>query len=172
MRTRGQRALILLVVVGLCAGTIYAATPYTRAASLIVRGAHLGGPIEAFATSRTYPIDARPVHMVPTRYGDVAARLYVPEKAISHPVLVIPGIHSAGIEEGRLTALSRELAGTGLPVMTMALPDLQAYRITPRATDTIEDAVSWLAAQRAVAPDGRIGIVGISFAGGLSVAAA
>jgi dienelactone hydrolase len=56
--------------------------------------------------------------------------------------------------------------------MTIALPDLQAYRITPRATDTIEDAVSWLAAQRDVSPDGKVGIVGISFAGGLSIAAA
>jgi hypothetical protein len=169
---RSRRVLALLIVVALGAGAVYAATPYARATSLIVRGAHLGGPIEAFATRRTYPIVARPVHMVPTRHGSVAARLYVPAKAIGHPILVIPGIHSAGIEEGRLTALSRELAGTGLAVMTMALPDLQAYQITPRATDTIEDAVSWLSAQRDIAPDGTIGIVGISFAGGLSVAAA
>jgi dienelactone hydrolase len=169
MRTR---VLAFLLVLALVAGAVYGATPYARAASLIVRGAHLGGRIEAFATSRTYPIVARPVHMVPTRHGDVAARLYVPAKAIGHPIVVIPGIHSAGIEEGRLTALSRELAGTGLAVMTMALPDLQAYRITPRATDTIEDAVSWLSAQRDIAPDGIVGIVGISFAGGLSIAAA
>ena len=54
----------------------------------------------------------------------------------------------------------------------MALPDLQAYMITPRATDVIEDAVSWMAQRPNLAPDGRVGIVGISFAGGLSIAAA
>jgi dienelactone hydrolase len=167
-----RRVVALFIAIAACAGGVYAGTPYARAASLIVRGAHLGGRIEAFATSRTYPIETRPVHLVPTRHGSVPARLYVPARAIGHPVLVIPGIHSAGIEEGRLTALSRELAGTGLMVMTLALPDLQAYRITPDATDTIEDAVTWLAAQPAIAPDGKVGIVGISFAGGLAIAAA
>lgn len=168
---RSRRVVILVVVAALVAGG-YAATPYARATSLIVRGAHLGGRIERFATSQTYPIEARPVHMVPTRYGDVAARLYMPARTVGHPIIVIPGIHSAGIEEGRLTGLSRELAGTGLTVMTIALPDLQAYRITPRATDTIEDAVSWLVRQPTIAPDGKVGIVGISFAGGLSISAA
>lgn len=156
----------------LAAGCVYAATPYARAASLIVRGAHLGGRIEALATDRSFPVDARPVHTVPTRHGDVPARFYVPAKTVGYPVIVIPGIHSAGIEEPRLTGLSQQLAATGLTVMTIALPDLQAYRITPRATDTIEDAVAWLADQRAYAPDGRVAIVGISFAGGLSIAAA
>jgi dienelactone hydrolase len=169
---RNRRVAAVLLVLALLAGGVYAATPYTRAASLIVRGAHLGGRIETIATQRSYPVIARPVHMVPTRHGMVAARFYVPSRTVGHPVIVIPGVHSAGIEEGRLTALSRELAATGLTVMTIALPDLQAYRITPRATDTIEDAVSWLAAQRDVSPDGKVGIVGISFAGGLSIAAA
>jgi dienelactone hydrolase len=36
----------------------------------------------------------------------------------------------------------------------------------------IEDAVAWMAAQPRLAPDGRIGMVGISFAGGLSIVAA
>jgi hypothetical protein len=56
--------------------------------------------------------------------------------------------------------------------MAMALPDLQAYRITPGATDVIEDAVKWMSERPDLAPDGHIGIVGISFAGGLSISAA
>lgn len=167
-----RRLSTLVVLVALAAGCVYAATPYARAASLIVRGAHLGGRIEALATERSYAVDARPVHTVPTRHGDIPARFYVPAKTVGYPVIVIPGIHSAGIEEGRLTGLSQQLAATGLTVMTIALPDLQAYRITPAATDTIEDAVTWLAGQETYAPDGRVGIVGISFAGGLSIAAA
>jgi dienelactone hydrolase len=87
-------------------------------------------------------------------------------------VLLVPGIHSMGIEEPRLTALADDLAGAGVKVMAMALPDLQAYRITPRATDVIEDAVLWMSSRPDLAPDGRVGIVGVSFAGGLSISAA
>ena len=84
----------------------------------------------------------------------------------------MPGIHSMGIDEPRLTALAKDLAGSGVQVMTMALPDLQRYQITPRSTDVIEDAVGWMAQQPDLAPDGTVGMVGISFAGGLSIVAA
>ena len=46
------------------------------------------------------------------------------------------------------------------------------YQITARSADVIEDAVAWMAAQPDLAPDGRIGLIGISFAGGLSIVAA
>ena len=167
-----RRLLLLSIVAALVVIGLIIGTPYARATSLIVRGAHLGGSIEAFADDHAYHVTVRPVHLVPTRYGDVRAQFYLPDKAIGYPVLVIPGIHSAGIEEGRLTALSAQLAATGLPVMTMALPDLQAYRITPKATDTIEDAVRWLSDRRDLAREGKIGVVGISFAGGLAICAA
>jgi fermentation-respiration switch protein FrsA (DUF1100 family) len=64
------------------------------------------------------------------------------------------------------------LAGSSVAVMTLALPDLQAYRITAHATDVIEDAVAWMSQRPNLAPDGRVGIAGISFAGGLSISAA
>ncbi len=83
-----------------------------------------------------------------------------PRARAAATVLLVPGIHSMGIEEPRLTALADDLAGAGVKVMAMALPDLQAYRITPRATDVIEDAVTWMSARPDLAPDGRVGIVG------------
>jgi dienelactone hydrolase len=160
----------ILLIVGLV--VIFTATPYVRAASLVVRAANLGGRAEAFADEYARPVTMEPPHMVPTRYGSVPAKFYIPDGETNRSVLLVPGIHSMGIEEPRLTALAKDLAGTGVIVMTMALPDLQAYMITPRATDAIEDAVSWMAQRPNLAPDGRIGIVGISFAGGLSISAA
>jgi dienelactone hydrolase len=160
----------VLLIVGLV--VIFVATPYVRGASLVVRAANLGGRTEAFANEHAHTVTAEPPHVVPTRYGNVPAKFYMPNGESNRAVLLIPGIHSMGIEEPRLTALATDLAGTGVVVMTMALPDLQAYMITPRATDAIEDAVSWMAQRPNLAPDGRIGIVGISFAGGLSIAAA
>ena len=160
----------VVLIVGLV--VIFVATPYVRAASLVVRAANLGGRAEAFANEHARTVTAQLRHMVDTRHGQVPARFYTPDGEVSRAVLLVPGIHSMGIEEPRLTALANDLAGTGVTVMTMALPDLQAYMITPRATDVIEDAVSWMAQRRNLAPDGRIGMVGISFAGGLSISAA
>lgn len=154
------------------AGALYAAGPYLRAAALVVRAASLGGRAEAFADARAAPVEIHPAHEVPTRYGHVSARFYVPAGAIHRTVLLVPGIHSMGIDEPRLTALAEDLAGSGLRVMTMALPDLQRYLITPRATDVIEDATLWLSRQAVLAPDGTVGLIGISFAGGLSQVAA
>jgi dienelactone hydrolase len=173
MRSMARRLLTIatvLLIVGLV--VIFVTTPYVRAASLVVRAANLGGRTEAFADEHARNVTVEPPHMVPTRYGNVPAKFYMPDGEVNRAVLLVPGIHSMGIEEPRLTALAKDLSGTGVIVMTMALPDLQAYMITPRATDVIEDAVSWMAQRPNLAPDGRVGIVGISFAGGLSIAAA
>jgi dienelactone hydrolase len=117
-------------------------------------------------------VTARPRHMVPTRQGEVAAQWYRPDGRVRRAALLVPGVHSMGIAEPRLTALAQDLAGSGVAVMTMALPDLMGYQITARSADVIEDAVTWMAMQPDLAPDGRVGIVGISFAGGLSIVAA
>ena len=169
----GRRRLLTLVAAAFIVALIVSViTPYTRAASLVVRAADLGGRAEAWAAYQAQPIETPPRHMVPTRQGLVAAQFYRPQGGAERTVLLVPGIHSMGIDEPRLTALAADLAGAGITVMAMALPDLQRYRITPAATDIIEDAVTWMAAQRNLAPDGLIGVAGISFAGGLSISAA
>lgn len=159
-------ALVTILIIG------YAATPYARALSLIVRAANMGGSVEAFANDRAASVVVDRDSTIPTRHGNLRARLYHPDSGFTRTVLLVPGIHAMGIEEPRLTALARDLAGSGVAVMTMALPDLQGYEITPRSTDQIEDAVLWLAKRRDLAPDRRVGIVGISFAGGMSIVAA
>lgn len=169
---RSRRSLALIIALIVTAGAVYTAPPYARAVSLIVRASNLGGRLEAAAERVTRTVTTRPRHLVPTRYGDVPAQIYVPDSANGRTVLLVPGIHSMGIDEPRLTALAKDLAGSGLTIMTMALPDLQEYRITPRATDVIEDAVAWMAERPDLAPDGRVGIAGISFSGGLSTSAA
>ncbi len=109
---------------------------------------------------------------VPTRLGAVAARLYEPRGGAGRSVLVFPGVHAGGIDEPRLVTFSRRLASTGLNVLSVPLPDLREFRVTARSTDIIEDATLWLAADRALAPSGRVGLVGVSFAGGLALVAA
>lgn len=167
-----RRLITLTVVVLLAVIALYAVTPFARAASLVVRAADLGGRAETWANLQAHEVEKKPPHLVPTRHGAVPARFYTPDSGTSRTVLLVPGIHSMGIEEPRLTALATDLAATGVTVMAMALPDLQRYRITPNSTDIIEDAVAWMATQHGLAADGRVAIAGISFAGGLSIVAA
>jgi len=170
MRSRPLAAFVALILVA--GGTVYLAAPYARAASLFVRAANLGGRTETFADAMARSVTAMPRHKVPTRQGDVEAQWYRPDGRVRRAALLVPGVHSMGIAEPRLTALARDLAGSGVAVMTMALPDLMGYQITARSADVIEDAVKWIAGQPELAPDGRVGMVGISFAGGLSIVAA
>jgi dienelactone hydrolase len=169
--TRRGLVVVTAAVFLLLAGG-YVARPYARAASLVVRAADLGGRAQALADARAFAVDRQAGHMVPTRHGTVAARFYLPDGGADRAVLLVPGIHSMGIEEPRLVALAADLAATGLKVMVMALPALQRYQITPDATDMIEDALAWMAARPDLAPDGRVGSIGISFAGGMSISAA
>src|SRR5688572_27325376 len=169
--TRRRLFILALAALAIVAGA-YAATPYARAASLIVRAADIGGRAEAFANLRARRVDRNPPHSIPTRHGDVPAQFYRPAQANERTVLVMPGINSRGIEEPRLVALAGDIAASGFTVMAMSLPDLQKYTITPRATDVIEDTVAWMAARRDLPGAGAVGIVGVSFAGGLAVSAA
>jgi dienelactone hydrolase len=170
---RSRRLAVLLVVALVVGLGAYAAIPYARAASLIVRAAGLGGRAEALADGQAHAVTAQPTHVVPTRHGDVVARFYVPDTTPRRTVLVMPGFNSFGIDEPRVASLASDLAGSGFRVMAMALPDLQRFRLTPAATDVIEDAVDWLAAHpESAGPDGRVGVIAVSFTGGLSISAA
>jgi dienelactone hydrolase len=167
-----RRWRLLAAILVVAAALTYLAVPYVRAASLFIRVAHTGGRVEQFANEHAHVVTIMPPHTVRTRLGDVPAQFYRPDSRYPRSVLLIPGIHSMGIREPRLTALAKDLAGSGDTVMTLALPDLQRYQLTTQSTDVIEDAVTWMARQPDLAPDGRIGVIGISFAGGLSIVAA
>ncbi len=109
---------------------------------------------------------------VSTRHGGVPARLYFTTPWSRATVLVVPGVHGGGLDEPRQARFSARLAATGLTVLTLPLPDLRAFRLTARSTDQIEDAIGWLTSNSRLAPRGRVGLIGVSFAGGLAVVAA
>lgn len=169
---RSRRLFVWLVLIVVLVAGVYVARPYGRALSLIVRATNMGGRVEAFANRQSRAVTVRPPATIPSRYGNLPAQVYDPEGTATRTVLLVPGIHAAGINEPRLTGLAKDLAGSGVRVMTMALPDLEQYRITPRSTDMIEDAVAWISRRGELASDGRVGIIGISFAGGLAIVAA
>jgi dienelactone hydrolase len=168
---RIRRAAMLA---GIAVGAVWlwrAATPTLEATALILdlTGGHERAlrwlPVTQTAVS-TRDVD------VPARHGLVHARLYLPQQSNGRTIAVFPGVHGGGVDEPRMSALSRKLAASGLTVLSAPLPELRVYTIHPRSTDDIEDVAGWLASDRALAPSGRIGLVGISFAGGLALVAA
>src|SRR5262245_28549941 len=145
---------------------------YARGLSLVVRAAHIGGWLERTATATTHARHAEPAMTSPTRHGPIPARLYRPNGRYRRVAILTPGVHAMGIDEPRLKGLAGDLAASGVAVMTIALPDLMRYRFTPEEIDEIEDATTWVSSNRELSPDGQVGLMGISFAGGLSMVAA
>lgn len=127
--------------------------------------------LRAWLPVTRYDVEAASL-AVPTRYGVIPARVYRTRPASARTVVVIPGVHAAGVDEPRLDRFSARLASTGMTVITAPVPDLRAFRVTSRSTDQIEDATNWVLSQRDLTPRGRAGLVGVSFAGGLAVVAA
>jgi dienelactone hydrolase len=162
------------VVVIACAGLAAIggiARPYVAAAAFITDLSGTSPWFRPFLPVRQYPVTTRDLD-VPSRRGSIVARLYRPASGAGRTVVVFPGIHAGGVDEPRLDAFARRLAATGLTVLSVPLPELRRYLVTPASTDAIEDVVSWVANDGSLAPSGRVSIAGVSFAGGLAIVAA
>ena len=147
--------------------------PYARSAAFIM---DLGGVTHW--SRRLLPGAASDVAWrdvtIPTRHGGLAARIYTPGRdAQAAPGFIIfPGIHRGGVDEPRLSGFSRRFASAGVTVVSVPLPDLREFRVTTRTTDQIEDATSWAASETSIGRGRKIGLGGVSFAGGLALVAA
>jgi dienelactone hydrolase len=162
----------LVLVLGLVVAGTWSVRPYVDAAAFIVRAAGLTAGVPGrLAAARAFSTTREALAPIPTRHGAIPARLYRPTR-FSRTVLLVPGVHMDGIDETRLVGMAEDLAETGYAVVTVAPPDLRRFQITPANTDVIEDAARWITTQPALAPDGRVGMLGISFSGGLSIVAA
>jgi alpha-beta hydrolase superfamily lysophospholipase len=169
-RLRWAAVPLVLAACAVLAGTL--AFPRLAAMALILRVAKQKGLPARFAQAFAGKIREEPVIALPTRHGPMDARLYRPAKPARRTVILVPGLHMDGVREERLVGLARELAAAGVAVLTIAPPALTRYRVTADITDQLEDAIAWAAGRPELAPDGRVGVIGISFAGGLAVVAA
>jgi len=150
----------------------WVAPPYVDALAFIARAAGMSGIGGDIAAARAQAFIADPIQQIPTRHGPIDVRLYHPAQGTPRRVVtLVPGVHMDGIRESRLVRLAEDLAASGYSVLTVATPDLQQFRITPASTDIIEDAAQWLV-KESPSSDGKIGMLGISFSGGLSIVAA
>jgi dienelactone hydrolase len=170
---RRARVALIIAAVSVSMPLAVAGRFYLRGAAFVVQASGMDGAARAATEWYATAVSAADVAPVPWRGGTLRARAYRPGRPSGRAIMLVPGVHAAGIDEPRLVGFAHDIAATGHPVLTVELPDLAHYAITPRTTDMIEDAALWmLGTPEFRGPDGRIGMLGISFAGGLSIVAA
>jgi pimeloyl-ACP methyl ester carboxylesterase len=159
VRTRRLRVVVFVLAV-LVVILVRPASHHARAASLLVSFSDTTTKPELVEESFTF---SRGDEMVP-------ARLYRPTGVANAPgVVLVHGVHRGGIDEVRLQRFARALANVGVVVMTPAVKELSDYKVAPRSIDTVGAAVETLRARLGTE---RVGVMGMSFGGGISLLAA
>jgi len=161
-----KRSLLLLaaVVVVALARPVWT---HLRAAAVLLRVQSPQHP-GTLANLIAHPIEEVPTE-VPTPSGPIRARLYIPKDRPHAPGMVlVHGVHHLGIEEPRLVAFARALSASGIRVLTPELLSLADYQVDRASIDLIGYSARALSA-----PLGqKVGLLGLSFSGGLSLLAA
>lgn len=128
---------------------------HSRAVALLQRfSTPDAGPV-AGVTERPFPIPS----------STQRARLYEPNGAREGAIVLIPGVHRLGEDEPRLVHLARALAAEGITVLTPEVPELTEYRIEAASTESIGAAARAFHAYAGT----PVGLMGMSFAGGLAL---
>ena len=174
--------LALLLVFILAA----AAWPFTRAhlEAVAVLDLVAGQPVPTGLRHVSgEPVNRREFTLA-TSNGPIRARLYTP---VNHPdapaLVVLHGVHHLGMDEPRLIAFASAMSSCGLRVLTPELPGIKDYQVSSDSIRTIGDAAAWMAKDQAGVERQRahfqtppasipVGVMGLSFSGGLSLLAA
>lgn len=162
IRPKRRRFLLILLLLPLLGvASIPVATEHLRAASLLLR---IQNPEDHSRLARyhTYAV-AETLANLGTPSGVVRARFYKPVGASNPPgMVVVHGVHHLGIDEPRLVAFSRALCASGIQVFTPELPQLADYQVSHASVDNIGAATEHFS--RLIRK--RVGLLGLSFAGG------
>lgn len=137
---------------------------HLRAASLLVRFANPGAG-SFLADLGVHKYVERELALPQTR-----ARLYLPTDVDDPPgLVVVHGVHFKGIDEPRLLHFARTVASSGVAVLTPEVRALCDYRLDSESIDTIGQSAAALAQEL---KRRSVGVLGLSFAGGLALVAA
>lgn len=163
--TARRKRVALAVVLLLAVGSGIALRDHLRAVGLLLR---LADPEATVASLFADPVSTAPF-AIATDGGAVPGRIYRPHGVARPPGLVlVHGVHRLGIEDPRLVRLANAFAASGLVVLTPQVAALSDYRLAPEAIATIGAAAASLHRELG-AP---VGVLGISFSGGLALVAA
>ena len=141
------------------------AREHVRAMSLLARMSQQKNWI-ARLDQHPYEIQTLTFH---SATGLSRARLYVPSGIENPPAMVVvPGLHQLGMNEPRLMNFAKSLAESGVEVLTPQVDALADYRVEPQSINLIGTSAQFLSHRVGE----KVGVLGLSFAGGLSLMAA
>lgn len=156
---------VLLVILSIMAW------PFARShlqAIAVLRQVSGQGVPRIFTTIVTEPIRTEDVQFS-TAAGVVRARLYLPMHHQNAPgLMILHGVHHEGIDEPRMMSFASAMASCGLQVLTPELPGIKDYHVDRDSVKVIGESARWFAG-RTAAP---VGVMGLSFSGGLALVAA
>jgi hypothetical protein len=113
-----RKAVVCTGAAVLAAGIGYVVLhEYVRAAAFVIQAAGMEGVVSAIADIETSAVSERTLR-IPWRGGELPARWYSADNASHSPILLVPGVHAAGLDEPRLVGLARDLASVGHHVLT------------------------------------------------------
>ena len=163
LRTTKIKILVFLLSVAV----VVLARPawmHFRAAGVLLRVQAPQHP-GTLARLSAHPID-EVLTEVSTPSGPIRARLYIPKDRPHAPGMVlVHGVHHLGIEEPRLVAFARALSSSGIRVLTPELLSLADYHVDPSSVDLI----GYSAYSLSTSLGQKVGVLGLSFSGGLSL---
>ncbi len=100
-----------------------------------------------------------------------AADVYEPAEGRAQPLLLVPGMVPEGKDDPRVAPFAAAMARAGFRVIVPDLPSFQSLVVQPANVRELAAAVAATTARRDLAPRGRTGLFGVSFAGGIAVLA-
>jgi len=158
---------ITLLLIFLIGAGIYALRYELRSTALLIQflDPHASGLLVRL---ERHQVDEQDVSITTTQ-GAVRGRLYSPRGIVRPPGMVlVHGIHHLGMEEPRLVNFARAAASSGFSVLTPEVAALADYHVDGASISTIGESTAWLQQRLGTGP---VTIVGVSFAGGLSLLA-
>lgn len=163
---------LVLALAVVTAGVSFAGWPWMRVHLQSVAVLHLVGNKPVPSWLRRFisePIEVRDLEL-PLASGAVRGRLYTPVRRKNAPALIVlHGVHHLGIDEPRLENFATTMAACGMQVLTPELPDIKDYQVGANSIATIGESAEWLTHTDGGRP---VGVIGLSFSGGLSLLAA
>lgn len=167
MRARVVWAFVGLLAVATAALELPAGDSELRSVSLLLRIAD-SKDASSLAHYGVHAVEQSSIFTLPI--GNTRARIYRPVGVEHAPgMVIVHGVHRLGIDEPRLVAFARDIAASGIVVLTPELRDVTDYRITPASIAPIGEAARELAKRTGAT---QVSVMGLSFAGGLAMLAA
>jgi dienelactone hydrolase len=160
-------ALVLASFLVICA-TVW---PFARAhlQALAVLRLIAGQPVPWVAARLVMEPTTTEEVQIPGEPDAIRARLYRPVKHRNAPGLVVlHGVHHLGMNEPRLMGFASAMASCGLQVLTPELPGIRDYHIDQSSVQVIGESTRWFAQKTG----GPVGVMGLSFSGGLALVSA